>query len=594
MSVVPATSSSPLDTPQPPPPPRPVLSPLQLPTSVYPLQSLSTLRPPSHKHHSHSHKARRAFSEDCLPLVEGGGGPEDRVERWRVGVLSADEGTNHHTEAQEEQLGNAHGHLEPADAASSAFFSSSSPFDGDHFSPLDPHDESFLALAALHDPTLFPTASAASFAADKPSSSSGGGGGWPSQSEDTASHRFDALEGSSPDSPTALEFEVGRGRRRREKEREDRRRREESFARTTSMSPAALTKKVLGTSIKANASVAVQPKSASTSPRSPPRAKRLAHPPPSGTSPSKSTAPKHTRQRSSASDQLLAVQDSFLASTSPLDRPSYKRRHSSALTSFASTGNLPDGPPRHSTSAALLSSYLTSGRRSSLPTSPATPSPGSRGSTPSPSSPLAQPRPVRGRDRSDTHSTSTHSLFHLPSLASLPSFPSLSLTRAPHLHFHTHRSPSPRPPSPSATASGFPFPAPSSSTSAGEKPPSHVAWSSIEHLTVRFRPSTSRSVESASPAASDALGANQWLLGLQDLAAGGARAWDPRAASSEGGDSAQGEQGGEKERRWPTVSTAIGAPPSVEVRYQGGGRKVVEVGGMGPEEIMQAVLAIPV
>ncbi|GAA6055942.1 hypothetical protein JCM3770_005607 [Rhodotorula araucariae] len=74
---------------------------------------------------------------------------------------------------------------------------------------------------------------------------------------------------------------------------------------------------------------------------------------------------------------------------------------------------------------------------------------------------------------------------------------------------------------------------------------------------------------------------NGWLLGLTDLAVGGARAWDPRGGSA-----------GEKRAcgSWTVVCTSVGSPPCVEVAYEGGGRRKFDPRGMAQDELVRAVL----
>jgi hypothetical protein len=47
------------------------------------------------------------------------------------------------------------------------------------------------------------------------------------------------------------------------------------------------------------------------------------------------------------------------------------------------------------------------------------------------------------------------------------------------------------------------------------------------------------------------------------------------------------EDEGEKreKREWPSVTTEMGSPPRVEVLFQGGGKRVCEVGGMSAEQV---------
>ncbi|GAA5858383.1 hypothetical protein JCM1840_001176 [Sporobolomyces johnsonii] len=314
--------------------------------------------------------------------------------------------------------------------------------------------------------------------------------------------------------------------------------------------------------IKAEASVGFQPRSASASPdaRPPNRlsssssltsfASLVNHSSPSPSSPAHILTPidtDHSRHRSAASDSLARIHSSSPPSsasftpirspTSPLSpRELFHRRHSSGLPETDSS----TAPPlvrSHSSGTSLntLSRYLDSGRRSSLPHSEPT------------AAQNISAAPLRRR------SPTTLDLRHFAA-------GSYSSLRASFTHFshlaYLHQAPA--------------------------EP--MTSWSAVKTVLVRFRPTSDAAVT-----------VNSWVLGLQDLAAGGRRSWDPRllsAAASVSSGSSGGTVGDlEKGSSWPIVQTTTGSPPSVEVEYRSGRRSVFSPEGMTQEQIMRAVLS---
>ncbi|GAA5944942.1 hypothetical protein JCM10213_001823 [Rhodosporidiobolus nylandii] len=525
--------------------------------------------------------------------VDGAG--ERAIEAWRKGVEPSLELESAAQDDQQSLHSIRRSAQFPGPSSSSAVydFATFSPSPASFGSPvvgppLDAQDESFLALAALHDPELFSSPSPID---------SADGADAPPRTPPPVDRVAEAADGPSSFT-SGLELDFGRGRRRQREEKE-RRAREESVAERSAMSPRGMTRRVLSNGIKVEASVEVHVKSVASSPliSSPQFSPSSASSPRSG----QVAASKHARNPSAASDQLLRLQSSSPLSPhsspssphSPHIRPGFKRRYSSIHPSHPASGgekaaDLPQTAPllrAHSHhhhppvqqhlygSVKTLNKYFDGGRRSSLPAAPLL-----TGGTATPDcAPPHSPEHVHahGRKRSNTHCSplphahpgSSASLFSTFSFADhLPSLP----FRPPHLGFHTAPSLSPRCPSPAPASSVFP----ATSIGAGGE----VRWSSIRALHVRFRPSGGEDGSS--------LGANAWVLGLQALAAGGERQWDPRQRDG-------GKEGREK-GAWPLVSTAVGSPPCVEVVYEGGGRRTCHVAGLGEEDIMRVVLAPPV
>ncbi|GAA5835761.1 hypothetical protein JCM11251_007419 [Rhodosporidiobolus azoricus] len=477
----------------------------------------------------------------------------------------------------------------------------------------DAQDESFVSLAALHDPTLF---------------------------GDAQSPR----EEEEPESPSGLEVDFGRRRRARHLREGDERTssiREASMSRSV-VSSVGMTRKMLGSSgrMKGEPSIQVQVKDIGSTP---PAIVSPTTPPPISSSSflhdrDPSYRSRHTRGGSSASDQLLRLQST--SPSSPLSspssthkrqfvRPACKRRYSSAaafpthdgekLLSSPSASPLVranshhDQPPiRCYGSVAALSACLDAGRRSSLPMAlhtesaleaPAEP----RGFGAGPVATLEEGVDLVGQLADHLPPNTAPSTSFFGSLSThFPSLPSFHVPH-PYLSHYSHNI-SPSPVLPSAASSSSP-------SSAYDKT-KQVSWSSICALSVRFRPvgfglgcttSTSIATDSSSSASNgnengsdSSLGLNHFVLGLQDLAAGGTRSWDPRlisrpspAPSQDKEDEKLGAvaQGGYD--TWPTIRTEVGAPPRVEVMYKDGGRRVCEAGGMEAEEIMRAVLSGP-
>ncbi|GAA5944288.1 hypothetical protein JCM3775_003312 [Rhodotorula graminis] len=115
-------------------------------------------------------------------------------------------------------------------------------------------------------------------------------------------------------------------------------------------------------------------------------------------------------------------------------------------------------------------------------------------------------------------------------------------------------------------------------------------WASVRALSVRFRPGAPEDGQ-----------LNAWVLGLADLEVGGARSWDPRALVAAVGErdevsARESERGSAAVRArapWPSVSTSCGSPASVEVRYWDGRTRAVDPSGMDQDQIMRAVLVNP-
>ncbi|GAA6027978.1 hypothetical protein JCM8097_001811 [Rhodosporidiobolus ruineniae] len=490
----------------------------------------------------------------------------DRLEAWRTGVFrEVDAGEEDNEDELDEPFDlDVHRGFSSAPTSSPPF---SSPVVGP---PVDAQDESFVALAALHDPSLF-----SSYVPPRTPSPS------PPQLRRRAAAPLDIVDLDEPDSPTALEVDFTRGRRARWEHREERR---EPSAARSAISSVGITRKVLSTSMKAEPSVEVQDQATTkvSLAGSPPSSRAL---PSSPQSPRVSPS-KHARARSTASDQLLRVQSTSPASprfppTSPLARPGGPSRrysyHDPTLFSSdlppesapplvrAQSHHHPPRQPHHSASVAALSKYAQKGRRASVPFNS-----------------FADVGQAPSRAQGVAHRASQSDLLNLAS----PFFTSFSLAdhlpSFQHLHFHTAPSPSPR----------FATPPPRSSFPTASSATGQIAWSSIRALNVRFIPGGGGAGGTAAGSALSSLGVNHFALGLQDLAAGGSRAWDPRLRDGEEEEKAVVERGGYES--WPVVSTQVGEPPRVEVVYEGGGRRAVEVAGMSAEEIMHAVLTPPV
>ncbi|GAA5890155.1 hypothetical protein JCM5296_002834 [Sporobolomyces johnsonii] len=487
---------------------------------------------------------RRALSDEAFAS-----GSTARIVRWREGLRDGgedvDDGLQGDTESLAEESG-ADPLPSPRRRPLPFLFSNADfpplsiplpPLNKQH-EAFDPLEESFFSMAAVHDPSLF-------------SSGSPIEAGRPVRLAGLAGPLGLGGEGSTDASTTSGSVLSG----------------VEAAMRPKSMSSEGLTGRMLH-GIKAEASVGFQPRSASASPdaRPPNRlsssssltsfASLVNHSSPSPSSPALSPAGRnvlspidtdHSRHRSAASDSLARIHSSSPPSsasptpirspTSPLSpRELFHRRHSSGLPETDSS----TAPPlvrSHSSGTSLntLSRYLDSGRRSSLPHSePATAQAISAG-------PL--------RRRSPTTLDLRH--FAVGSYSSLRA----SFSHISHLAY-LHQAPA--------------------------EP--MTSWSAVKTVLVRFRPTSDAAVT-----------VNSWVLGLQDLAAGGRRSWDPRLLSATASVSS-GASGGtvgdlEKGSSWPIVQTTTGSPPSVEVEYRSGRRSVFSPEGMTQEQIMRAVLS---
>jgi len=81
---------------------------------------------------------------------------------------------------------------------------------------------------------------------------------------------------------------------------------------------------------------------------------------------------------------------------------------------------------------------------------------------------------------------------------------------------------------------------------------------------------------------------NAWVLGLADLELGGARVWDPRGLGAAAGVREDESEPGDKVSRpsaWPSVSTSVGSPARVEVRFWDGRAREVDPSGMDQDEV---------
>ncbi|GAA5840787.1 hypothetical protein JCM9279_001221 [Rhodotorula babjevae] len=307
-----------------------------------------------------------------------------------------------------------------------------------------------------------------------------------------------------------------------------------------------------------------------------------------------STAPTDVTSRSPASDSLAR-----LVSTPPSSPPA------------ASTSS-PSSPRR---------GRIPSKRRYSLLASPSLVGPAPRPTAPRPQ-PHPHPEPPRRSDPSQPRSAFSPSRSY-GSLASLShvldrdrerqSATSPGDSSSPRDE-RTSAASTPSPSSSSTSASASPTPREAStldlralasgsyraltsalhlSSSSSAAPASRLEepvfapWSSVQSLTVRFR-----------PGAPDDEQLNAWVLGLADLELGAARAWDPRAHGPLVGEFEEGaplEGAGRAtvatmSAAWPSISTSVGSPASVEVRFFDGRRKEVDPSGMDQDEIMRAVL----
>ncbi|BGP23613.1 hypothetical protein Rt10032_c02g0654 [Rhodotorula toruloides] len=321
-----------------------------------------------------------------------------------------------------------------------------------------------------------------------------------------------------------------------------------------------------------------------------------------------------SRRRSNASESLARfVSDSPTSPVSPPRQPSRplnRRRHSS-YTRLADHGDdsrtvtaslKPDPDPSASSSpsrnsptlTSSLSRYLSSSRRGSQSVWAQTSATGSGTTTPAA---LAKDRDLRKPPPSGPLQALTSSLAFLPA---------------------------------------FPFPgqkpAETASYAKGEGQMRVVPWSSIKALYVCFKPSSaslaaSNAGEDEDTATSDIV--NAWLVGLQELSAGGSRPWDPRllcpeppspplsdsslpsppplsppstasapsliSSSPSSSEDTPPHASPRKRRRpdWPTVTMLVSVPPAVWVERRDGGWREFDPKGMGVEEIMRNVLLVP-
>ncbi|GAA5931914.1 hypothetical protein JCM1841_006795 [Sporobolomyces salmonicolor] len=484
---------------------------------------------------------RRAFSEE-----EYAGGSAARIVRWREGLQEGgedvDDGLQGDTESLAEESGVAP--LPSLRRRPLPFLFSDADFPplptpllplDKHHEVLDPLEESFFSMAAVHDPSLFSSGSPIELG------------------------RPDGLAG-----PAGTLGPVGKGSTDASTTSESVLSGFEAAMLPKSMSSEELTGRMLhGT--KAEASVGFQPRSASASPDACPPNRlssssslaSLVHlsssisSSPASSPPGRSAVSPidtgHSGHRSAASDSLARIHSTSPPSSSsptrvrspvsPLSsKQIFQRRHSSGLPETDSS-TAPPLARSHSSGTSLdtLSRYLDAGRRSSLPHSePAT-------------AQIVSAGPLRRR------SPTTLDLRHFAagSYSSLcTSFSHFS--HLAHLH-HAHAEPM-------------------------------TSWSSVKTVLVRFRPTSDAAVT-----------VNSWVLGLQDLAAGGRRSWDPRLLSAAASvSSAPGGTVGDLDKGiWPIVQTTTGSPPSVEVKYRSGRRSVFSPEGMTQEQIMRAVLSPP-
>ncbi|GAA5910155.1 hypothetical protein JCM8208_006740 [Rhodotorula glutinis] len=433
--------------------------------------------------------------------------------------------------------------------------------------PLDDEGDSFVALAALHDPDLF----ASSGPVSAPCSPSAVDLGFVRRA------RSDVVD---------LEAGGGRvGSRSRERE----------MGAARSPCGSSWTRRM---GAKAGARVGTQTESASSSPVVSPNLAASPSSPPPGHPPGRrrsatiSTPSTDRISRSPASDslaRLVSTPPSSSPASSPTSLPSPRRgripskRRYSLLASPTLVGPVPRpvvprphphpqtrsdpsqprsafSPSRSYGSLASLSHVLDRDRERQSTSSPSQGSPGderrSAVSTPSPSSSStstsasASPTPRNGSTL-DLRALATGSYR--------------ALTSALHLS----------PSSPSAAPAEAPVLAP---------------WTSVQALRVRFR-----------PGAADDEQLNAWVLGLADLERGGARAWDPRALGPVVVEREDSAPRGERRATvtatargaWPSVSTSVGSPASVEVRFWDGRMREVDPTGMDQDEIMRAVLVDP-
>ncbi|GAA6000203.1 uncharacterized protein JCM10292_004032 [Rhodotorula paludigena] len=450
----------------------------------------------------------------------------------------------------------------------------------------DPEGDSFVALAALHDPSLF------------------------SNPVEESAH-----DASAPVSPTALEMNMshrGRGRALRWSDEHGRvparaTSREPSLAR--SLCSASWSRRAGGA--KGEASVSVQPESVSSLPIAPAILTNNASPQPAHHSRRRSftvAAPPTQHTFSAAVTELtrlasvspptsrgVPLAPSLSPPSSPRRRVPFERRYSNlafstdaASLSGGKTDKFglhrsPSSPSSlgskrtHYGSLASLSRYLDTGRRLSAP-SLLEDEDTSRATTPT----IPSPSSAAPAQRSSTH-------LDLRNFAagSYHAFVS-SFSHLPQLYHHDRKAPSPiSPTSPSAPLSPV--------------EPKPRSWDNVKALNVRFRPSShatspvspvSVPVDVDSRTSTTAGALNAWVLGLTDLSLGGSREWDPRSTSNDVDQpSSSARRRGRSNRRWPVVTTRMGSPPTVEVEFRDGGRWDFDPSGMEQEEIMRTVLA---
>ncbi|BGP14810.1 hypothetical protein JCM10213v2_002765 [Rhodosporidiobolus nylandii] len=187
--------------------------------------------------------------------VDGAG--ERAIEAWRKGVEPSLELESAAQDDQQSLHSIRRSAQFPGPSSSSAVydFATFSPSPASFGSPvvgppLDAQDESFLALAALHDPELFSSPSPID---------SADGADAPPRTPPPVDRVAEAADGPSSFT-SGLELDFGRGRRRQREEKE-RRAREESVAERSAMSPRGMTRRVLSNGIKVEASVEVHVKS---------------------------------------------------------------------------------------------------------------------------------------------------------------------------------------------------------------------------------------------------------------------------------------------------------------------------------------------
>lgn len=470
-------------------------------------------------------------------------------------------------------------------------------FESSTFQP-DPEGDSFVALAALHDPSLF--------------------------SNPVEATAYDA---SAPVSPTALEMNMshrGRGRALRWSDEHGRvptraTSREPSLARSVCSAswsrragakgearcaPSPVQVRLLGLTCL-DYSVSVQPESVSSSPIAPAILTNNASPPPAhhGRRRSLTMTAQPTQHTFSAAVSELTrlasaspptsrgvpLAPSLSPPASPRRRAPFERRHSNlSLTTDAATlsggktddfglHRSPSSPSSlgnkrtHYGSLASLSRYLDTGRRLSAP-SLLEDADTSRATTPTVPSPSSAAPAQRSSTHLDLRNFAAGS-YHV--------FVS-SFSHLPQLYHHDRKAPSPiSPTSPSAPLSPV--------------EPKPRSWDDVKALNVRFRPSSHATspvspvsvpidVDSRTSTTAGAL--NAWVLGLTDLSLGGSREWDPRLTSNDVDQpSSSARRRGRSNRRWPVVTTRMGSPPTVEVEFRDGRRWDFDPSGMEQDEV---------